>query len=204
MNSLRKAFQSVLVATVALTALAGCRGEVSREPPVHLNQNMDFQDKYMPFGQSKIFDDARTMRVPPRGTVARGMLKADDALYRGRDAEGNFVTTLPIAVDMDVLTWGQERYNIYCSPCHDKTGAGKGVVVSRGLVPPPTYHQDRLRAMPVGELYHVISNGVRTMPAYRHQIPTEDRWAIVAYIRALQRSQFASAADVPAEERGRQ
>lgn len=194
--------QGAMIAALALAALAGCRGEVSREPPVHLNQNMDFQDKYKPFGQSKIFDDARTMRIPPRGTVARGFLKEDDALYRGQDDEGNFVSSMPIAVDMATLKWGQERYNIYCAPCHDKTGSGKGVVVSRGLVPPPTYHQDRLRAMPVGELYNVISNGVRTMPAYRHQIPVEDRWAIVAYIRALQRSQFASASDVPEDKRG--
>lgn len=201
MSTIKKGL-TLMVALSATAALTGCRGEVSRKPPVHLNQNMDFQDKYMPFGQSTIFDDARTMRLPPRGTVAQGQLKEDDRLYRGQDEEGNFVTTMPIAVDMDVLKWGQERYNIFCAPCHDKSGSGKGIVVSRGLVPPPSYHQDKLRAMSVGELYGVISNGVRTMPSYRHQIPVEDRWAIVAYIRALQRSQFAGASDVPEDKRG--
>lgn len=190
---------------VLVAALAGCRGEPSRQPPVHLNPNMDTQDRYDPYGPSGLFEDGRAMRHPPAGTVARGLEKADDAYWRGKDASGQFATTWPeqVPVTAELLQRGRERYDIYCAPCHDRAGEGKGIVAQRGLVPPPSYHSDAIRNMPHGQLYDVIRNGVRTMPGYAAQIPVRDRWAIVAYIRALQRSQYAAAADVPPAERER-
>jgi mono/diheme cytochrome c family protein len=202
---------AICTGLMGLALLAGCRGEPSREPPVHLNPNMDTQDRYNPYGPSTMFADGKVMQEPPEGTVAwgdrtfvknDGLLKDDDAKYRGRTAEGEYVTRFPesVPVTADLLKRGQERFNIYCSPCHDRAGEGKGIVAVRGegqgFVQPPSFHQDRIRQMPVGQIYETIRNGVRNMPSYRHQIPVEDRWAIVAYVRALQRSQYASAQDV--------
>ena len=102
---------------------------------------------------------------------------------------------------MQLLKRGQERFNIYCAPCHGQTGDGQGIVVQRGYLPPPSYHQDRLRKMPDGYIFDVITNGVRNMPSYRHQVPVADRWAIVSYLRALQRSQNATINDIPPEMR---
>lgn len=190
----------LLVLVLGLGAFVACRGQVSEQPPVHLNPNMDTQEKYKAQSESKFWADKRTMRTPVEGTVGRGMLKEDDAYFRGKVGEA-FVATIPVEVDAAMMARGQERFNIYCAPCHDQTGSGKGLVSTRGLVPIPSYHDDRIRAMPDGELFNAITNGVRTMPSYRHQVPESDRWAIVAYIRALQRAQMASLDDVPAEKR---
>lgn len=191
--------QTAVAMCMALLALSACRGQPSEQPPVHLNPNMDTQEKYKPQSLSRFFEDKRTMRMPVEGSVARGNLKEDNAYFRGKEGDA-FINYIPTEVNAQFMARGQERYNIYCSPCHDQTGAGKGIVATRGLVPPPSYHDDRIRNMPEGELYNVITNGVRTMPAYRHQIPEADRWAIVGYIRALQRAQLAKLEDVPAEK----
>lgn len=198
---------------LALAGLAGCRGEPSSKPPVHLNPNMDTQDKYKPYRASAFYEDGRAMRTPPEHTVGWGrvplkgfqdphMLKADDAMYLGYselDAEGNpqWVDTIPVAPSMQLMRRGQERYDIYCAPCHDGAGYGKGPVTMRpGLLPVPSYHDKRLQEMPVGQIYKAITYGVNNnnMPSYARQIPVDDRWAIVAYVRALQESQRMLAA----------
>lgn len=187
---------------VVLTALvlATCQGRPSGNAPIHLNLNMDDQEKLQAQEASAFFDDGFAMRIPPAGTVARGQLREDDAFYRGREA-GEFVTVNPVAVTLPLLKRGRERFNIYCSPCHGRTGDGRGIMVTRGYVPPPTFHSKRLRELPDGHLFEVITNGVRNMPAYRNQVSERDRWAIVAFMRALQRSRDARLADVPEEKR---
>ena len=162
---------------------------------------MDRQQKYRAQAYSPFFDDGATMRVPVAGTVARGELRDDDVFYRGKTAAGDFVRKGPLPVTMQLLERGQERYDIYCSPCHSRVGDGRGIMVTRGYVPPPSFHTDRIREFPDGQIFDVISNGVRNMPSYRHQIPPGDRWAIAAYLRAVQRSQKASVEDIPVELR---
>lgn len=200
---MRRSFITGLVLIALL--LGGCRGTRSDNPPIHPNLDMDFQEKFGPQAANPFFEDNAAMRKPVPGTVARGHLRDSSALYRGRTPEGEYVQTIPIAVTREVLERGQERYNIYCTPCHGKTGAGNGVVMrgDYGYTPAPSYHIARLRQAPDGYLYDVIANGVRTMPSYGHQVPVLDRWAIVAYIRALQRSQNATAEDLPASVRSR-
>jgi len=164
-------------------------------------QDMHDQPKYIPLRGSTFFADGRSARTPLPGTVARGELHEDTLLYTGK-VEGEDATVFPFAVDENVMARGQERYDIYCSPCHGRTGAGDGMIVSRGYRPPPTLHIDRLRLVPVGHFFDVITNGFGAMPDYAAQITAEDRWAIIAYIRALQLSGHATMADVPADRRG--
>jgi mono/diheme cytochrome c family protein len=182
--------------------LAGCyRGKPAEDPPIHLNPNMDDQPRYDVQQSSQFFADGLTMRQPVPGTIARGQLQEDVIYYTGRTADSVLVKRLPVELNMELLKRGQQRYTIYCSPCHDQTGSGQGIVVKKGYLPPPTFHQQRLREVEDGHLYEVIRNGIRNMPSYRHQIGVADRWAIVAYVRALQHSQNATAADIPAEIR---
>lgn len=193
--------QRILGVLVAAVLLAGCRGIESENPPIHPNLNMDFQQRLDPQEGFAFFADGRAMRTPVAGTVARGWLREDDAFYQGRLAGGGFVAQMPIPTTREVLVRGQERYHIFCTPCHGGAGDGQGIVTTGGFgfTPAPTFHDDRLRSVEDGYVYHVITHGVRTMPAYNTQIPVADRWAIVAYVRALQRSQHAGAADVPAD-----
>jgi len=164
-------------------------------------QDMHDQPKYIPLRGSTFFEDGRSARTPVAGTVARNELHEDTLLYTGK-IEGADATVFPFAVDEKVMTRGQERYDIYCSPCHGRTGAGDGMIVLRGYRRPPTLHDDRLRLVPVGHFFDVITNGFGAMPDYAAQIRAEDRWAIVAYIRALQLSGHATMADVPVDQRG--
>ena len=179
-------------------AISGCRGTISEKPPIHPNLNMDQQPRKEAQELNNFFADGRSMRQPVEGTVARGLRKADRAYYEGVDENGDWIETIPVEMTRAVLYRGQERFNIFCTPCHGLTGDGKGVVTTGGYgyVPAPTYHQDRLREAPDGEIYSAIFNGVRTMPSYAQQIPVEDRWAIVAYIRALQASQTVTEAEM--------
>lgn len=181
--------------------MVGCRGMDHKQPPIHPNLNMDFQERFNPQERNPFFADNRAMRPLVPGTVPRGFLREDVAFYDGRTADGAFVTEYPIQLTRELLERGQERYNIYCSPCHGMAGDGTGIITTGGYgyTPAPTYHTDRLREMPVGEMYDVIQNGIRTMPPYAAQVSVVDRWAIVAYIHALQRSQNAARSDVPAE-----
>jgi mono/diheme cytochrome c family protein len=174
---------------LAGTALAGCR------------QDMHDQPKFIPLRPSGFFADGRSERPLIEGTVPRGHLNDDTAFYTGKGPDGKPLDTFPFAVTADVVERGQDRYNVYCAPCHDRTGSGNGMIVKRGYRKPPSYHIDRLRQVPNGYLYDVIARGFGAMPDYAAQIPPRDRWAIVAYIRALQLSQHAALSDAPAEAR---
>ena len=175
-------------AALVLLAMAACR------------QDMHDQPKYVPLRASTFFSDSRSARPFVAGTVARGQLREDALLYTGQ-MTGVDATMFPFAVNEQVMARGRERYDIYCAPCHGRTGAGDGMIVRRGYRRPPTLHQDRLRESPVGHFFDVITNGFGAMPDYATQIRAEDRWAIVGYIRALQLSEHATVADVPPDRR---
>lgn len=181
----------LLLGGLAVGASA-CQGNRSESPPVHLNPNMDFQDRYDPQERNDFFEDGRAMRAPVEGTVARGFLKDDDHMWRGRGLDGRFIDALPAQMELneDLLARGEERFEIFCAPCHDESGRGQGIVTKRGglfQVQPASFHQDRLRAMPLGYIYKVINEGQGTMLPYAAQIPVEDRWAIAAWVRVLQK-----------------
>jgi len=188
-----------LLGLFAAVLLAGCRGSQSEEPPIHPHLGMDFQEKFQAQTYNPLFEDNASMRTPPTGTVARGQRRADNEVFRGRTDEGDYVDDIPVAVNRAVLERGQKQYNVYCAPCHGKSGDGNGIIMEGdyGYTPASSYHIDRLRQASDGYLYDVIANGVRNMPAYAQQIPVRDRWAIVAYIRALQRSQNARPETLP-------
>ncbi|HEX6288779.1 MAG TPA: cytochrome c [Herpetosiphonaceae bacterium] len=158
------------------------------------------QYRYEPYERSTFFADRQSSRQPVANTVARGQLRPDAQLTTGKDGD-QLVNELPFPATREVLERGQQRYNVFCAPCHGLSGNGNGVVVQRGFPAPPSLHQDRLRDAPVGHYFDVITNGFGRMYPYDYRIPVEDRWAIVAYIRALQLSQNAQIEDVPPEER---
>ena len=162
--------------------------------------DMHVQPKYKPLDPSTFFDDGRSARPEVPGTVAHGHLRTDELLFTGK-VNGEPSDAFPFPVTREVLERGRERYNIYCSPCHDYTGSGRGMVVQRGFPPPPSYHLERLRKAPAGHFFEVITNGYGAMYSYASRVTPEDRWAIVAYIRALQLSQHATLEDVPPKER---
>jgi mono/diheme cytochrome c family protein len=175
----------------ALAPAAGCRDDMADQP------------RYEPLVASDFFPDGMASRPLVDGTIARGQLLEDRALETGKDADGQFLLELPVPLDDRLLRRGQERFNIFCSVCHGLTGEGNGMIVQRGFRQPPTYHSDRLRGMPVGYFYDVIAEGFGAMPSYRKQVPLADRWAIVAYVRALQLSRHAPAAELSEAERAR-
>ena len=179
----------------------GCyRGQTSQKPPVHIIPDMDSQPRYDTQQLGQFFQDKLAMRIPDGNTVALGRLHEDVAYFTGREKTGIFVKEVP-AVTMTLLERGRERFDIFCAPCHGRLGDGKGIVVGRGFVPAPTFHDDRLRQVEDGYVFDVISNGRNTMPGYAAQIPVKDRWAIAAYLRALQRAQNATFDDVPSDMR---
>jgi mono/diheme cytochrome c family protein len=194
--------RALFIAVAAAAIAAGCRGETSADPPVHLIGDMDWQPKYQANQASPLFEDGRAMRPLVEGTVAQGELREDDAMYRGKSGEA-YVATVPVPVDEALLMRGQQRFNIYCAPCHDQTGSGHGMIVKRGYPIPIDLASDHVRGLPDGQIFDVISNGVRNMPSYRKQIPVEDRWAIVTWVRVLGQSQHATIEDVPREKRDR-
>ena len=163
---------------------------------------MHDQPKYIPFRESTFFADARSARAPVAGTVARGQLHDDPLLETGQIDKAD-VTVFPFPVDERLLARGRERFDIFCAPCHGRTGLGDGMIVRRGYRRPPSIHDDRLRNVAVGHFIDVMANGFGAMPDYSDQVSARDRWAIAAYIRALQLSQHAALADVPEPERGR-
>jgi hypothetical protein len=171
-----------------LILLAACR------------QDMHDQPKYKPLRASDFFGDGRSARPLVAGTVARGTLQEDTLLYTGKTG-GSDAATFPFPVTREVLERGRERFNIFCSPCHDRVGTGHGMVVRRGFRPPPTFHTDKLRNAPAGHFFDVIANGFGAMASYGDRITPRDRWAIIAYIRALQISQHATPADVTEQDR---
>ena len=181
--------------------LGGCRGSLKEDPPIHINPNMDAMERFEAQEANPFFEDGRAMRPPVPGTVARGMLREDVAFHTGRNADGSYVQVMPVEYTVEFANRGRERYDIYCSVCHGVAGDGQGIVMASGYgFVPIGFHNDRLRTVDDGYLYEVITQGVRSMPAYAQQIPVADRWAIVAYVRALQRSQSADRNDIPTDE----
>jgi len=176
-----------LLAILALCA-AGCRVDMHAQPKLKTD------------AASTFFQDGRANRPPVPDTVARGHMRTDELLYTGH-VNGVAVDQFPMPVTPEMLKKGRERFNIYCSPCHDYTGSGRGMIVQRGFPSPPSYHIDRLRQAPAGHFFEVITDGFGAMYSYAGRITPEDRWAIVAYIRALQMSQHATLDDVPADQR---
>jgi mono/diheme cytochrome c family protein len=193
-------FKKISLLILAMLITACYRGKPSEDPPLHLNPNMDDQPRYDAQEPSQFFTDGSEMRAPVSGTVAQGQLHENVEYYYGRTADSLLVKKIPVPASMELINRGHERFNIYCSPCHDQTGSGQGIVVKKGFLPPPTFHQLRLREVEDGHIYEVIRNGIRNMSAYRHQINTADRWAIVAYVRELQRNQNAQITAALAEQ----
>ncbi len=163
-------------------------------------QDMHDQPKIKPLSESSFFPDGRASRPIPENTVARDELDAQDTVHTG-NANGTFATTIPVPVNLALLRRGQERFDIFCSPCHSRLGDGNGMVAQRGFRIPQNLNSDRIRQVPPGYIFQVISNGYGGMPDHGDQIPVADRWAIVAYIRALELSRNARLSDVPADQR---
>jgi mono/diheme cytochrome c family protein len=179
---------------------------VKSKPRIQVVYDMDNQNSFGQQKENDFFDDNMSMRQYPEGTVARGQLYADNAYYRGIADDGEFITEIPVEMNMDLLERGQDRFNIYCTPCHGLSGNGDGLVhrhaakLAEGLwVPPSDVTGQVVVDLPSGSIFNTISNGIRTMPAHGSQIPHQDRWAIVAYIRALQLSRNAKTEDLPAD-----
>jgi mono/diheme cytochrome c family protein len=197
----------VVLSWVPLALIARARQVKSPAPRLHVVPDMDNQPKFKAQSRNRLFADLRAMRPPVEGAVARGGLREDGGLYRGAVGEA-WIERIPVEVTDQLLRRGRERYDVYCSPCHGLAGYGDGMVAKRAdalqegtWTPPASFHTELVRGRPAGHLYNSISNGIRNMPAYGPQITIEDRWAIVAYVRALQRSQSATVEDVPPELR---
>lgn len=173
---------------VVLSLTSGCRLDMHTQP------------KYKPYEQSSFFSDGRSERPVVPGTVARGHLQTDELLYTGK-INGVPANVFPFPITRQDLERGRERFNIYCTPCHDYTGSGRGMIVQRGFPAPPSYHIDRLRKAPVGHFFDVMTSGYGTMYSYADRVPVEDRWRIAAYIRALQLARQATVSDVPPDVR---
>ncbi len=197
-------------ATVPFALAVLARVSTSERPRVHIVPDMDSQEKFKAQRKNAFFADNRSMRADVAGTVAQGELRADDHFYAGK-VNGAFAKTFPAQVDISMQTMarGQEKFGIYCAPCHGQDGAGQGMVHQRARallqgtwVPPTDLHQENLLYKPVGELFDNISRGIRNMPPYARQIDVADRWAVVFYLRALQRSRAAKLDDLPESERG--
>jgi mono/diheme cytochrome c family protein len=208
---------SVALVAVAVVHAMGTRGTVSSQRPLMLISDMDFQPRYNAQGSSRFFADGRAMRTPPAGTVPFGgadyesdagsprqnpdFLRDDDAFYRGKKGD-TWVAQNPLKVDMALLRRGQERYNIHCALCHGATGTGNGIMTQYGMVGVASITDQLHLLMSDGEYFNVISSGKGRMMAYGPQIKVRDRWAIVAYLRALMRSQNATVPDIPESLRG--
>jgi len=184
--------RELISAGVILGALfgAGCR------------QDMHNQPRYKPFAATNFFGDGRSARPVLEGTVARGQLRIDTARYTGKSGSDD-VTEFPFAITSADLQRGQERFNIFCAPCHSRIGDGNCMVVRRGYRKAASYHTDKLRKAPVGHFFDVITNGFGAMPSYASRVEPDDRWRIIAYVRVLQLSEDATLADVPADQRGK-
>jgi hypothetical protein len=187
--SRRSAARRVIPALVACVLLTGC-----------YRQQMGTQPRYDPLEPSALFADGQSARQPVPDTVARGQLRDDTLLFSGTE-NGQVADRFPFPVTREVLARGQDRFEIYCAVCHGRTGYGNGMIVQRGFVPPPSFHTDELRQAPVGHIFAVATDGFGAMPSYAEQVPVRDRWAIVAYIKALQLSQHADASQLPVDLR---
>jgi mono/diheme cytochrome c family protein len=207
---MRYAYYTLAFLVLLTVSVMGFRGLRSTQPPIEVFPDMDRQAKYKPQATSKFFADGRADRVPVAGTVPRGrttaadpdFLRADDAHYVGKNADGSFVRGFPVEVTQQLVERGQNRYQIYCQPCHGAVGDGNGITKQYGMVATPSYHDDRLRNMAEGEIFNTITHGKNTMMPYADKLSPDERWAVIAYVRALQRAHHAKIDDVPLERRG--
>lgn len=200
----------LLVSWVPLVLVARERGATKTEPRIHILQDMDAQAKFRPQSANPIFADGRAMRLPVEGTVARGSLDPSSPVASGKDPSGAWLTRNALPVTVAMLERGRERYEIFCAPCHGSAGYGDGPVSRRAerlqegtWTPPSSMHAELVLGREDGHIFHTITHGIRNMPAYGSQIPPEDRWAIVGYIRALQRSQGSRVDALSAADRER-
>lgn len=182
---------ALAAALLAALCLAGCD-----------RQDMVLQPKFLTFQPTDFFGDGQSARRPVPGTIAREHLYDDPVRETGMKGD-QLVDTLPLPLSRKLIERGAERFNIYCAPCHDRAGTGNGMIVQRGFSPPPSLHEERLREAPIGYFFHVMTKGYGAMYSYASRIEPDDRWAIAAYIRALQLSQNADPADVPADQKSK-
>lgn len=210
---MRYVYLTLFFIVVLSVSILGFRGSLSTRTPLEIFPDMDHQAKYKPQAESAFFADGRAERPRPAGTVAFGrtanaadanFLKADPVLFEGKTAKGAWVVGFPSDVTVDpakLLERGRDRYTIYCAPCHGAIGDGNGITKQYGMGATPTYHDDRLRKMAEGELFNTITHGKGNMLSYADKLTAQDRWAVIAYVRALQRAAHATVADVPAEHK---
>ena len=208
---MRYAYYVTAFLVVLVISIAGFRGRRSTQPPVEVFPDMNRQAKYKPQAESKFFADGRADRPLPAGVVPRGrtvtadpaFLRADDFLYRGKNPAGEFARGFPpqLVIDQRFMERGRERYTIYCAPCHGGLGDGQGITKAYGMVTTASYHDDRIRQMAEGEIFNTITNGKNTMAAYADKLSPADRWAVIAYVRALERARMGAVADVPADHK---
>ncbi len=209
---MRYVYLTIFLIVVLSVSILGFRGSLSTRSPLEVFPDMDHQAKYKPQAESKFFADGRADRPRPAGSVAyarttaapdAAFLKADSALYEGKDANGAALTGFPSAVTVDakLLERGQDRFTIYCAPCHGALGDGNGITKQYGMGATPSYHDDRLRNIANGEIFNVITHGKGNMLSYADKLVAEDRWAVIAYVRALQRAAHATVADVPPDHK---
>ena len=187
-QSARRRFAALVVVACSALVVAACR------------QDMHDAPRYDALEASTFFSNGAASRQPVPNTVARGQLNSDRHLYEGV-VDGRPAEVFPMPVTAAVMARGQERFNVFCAPCHGRTGTGNGMIVQRGFRQPPSFHEERLRNAPVGYFFDVMTHGFGAMQDYAAQVPVADRWAIAAYIRAVQASRAATVADVPAERR---
>ncbi|MGE9295267.1 MAG: c-type cytochrome [Puniceicoccales bacterium] len=205
-----------LFVVVAAVSILGFRGGKFRQPPIWLFPDMDIQAKYKPQGENEFFPDQRDDRPMVPGAVLRGynwdvkevfegdyaFAKAENpSKFTGKNDSGDFIKEIPVDVTYDLVQLGQKKYTVFCQPCHGQTGDGNGITKQYGMAATPTYHDARLRDMPVGEIFNTITHGKNLMGAYGMKLNEDERWAVIAYVRALQLAQNASIDDVPAQFR---
>lgn len=201
---MRNVYLATLFVCVLLVSVLGFRGTIFTAPPMDVFPEwafpgMKYQPKFRPQSASHFFADGRTDRLPPPGVVRADLpIRSDDALYLGKNARGEFVRGFPTAVTVErpFLELGRDRYTTFCAPCHSAVGDGNGITKQYGMGATPTYHDARLREMAEGEIYQTITNGKNTMLPYADKLSPEERWAVIAYVRALQRAQMGTPADV--------
>lgn len=208
---MRYVYLTIFLIVVLSVSILGFRGSLSTRTPLEVFPDMDHQAKYKPQAESKFFADGRADRPLPAGTVAYGrtdvadasFLKDDPALFEGKDAKGAALAGFPsvVTVDAKLLERGQDRFTIYCAPCHGALGDGNGITKQYGMGATPSYHDDRLRKVANGEIFNVITHGKGNMLSYADKLSAQDRWAVIAYVRALQRAAHATVADVPPDHK---
>lgn len=199
---------------VATVSILGIRGTKFKDTPLWIFPDMDFQAKYLPQGRNEFFNDYRNDRPVVNNTIARGYgwdRKAvfasnheykeakNPSMYSGKDVTGAYIKDFPIAVDEELMKLGQHKYAVTCIVCHGESGDGNGITKSYGMIATVSYHDERIRTMPIGEIFNTITHGKGQMNTYADKLSPYERWAVIAYVRALQRSQNATIADVPAE-----